>query len=234
MLKIFYGNDTMTSRAKLAKEVDWFENATLVRYDEMNVTKEALGDTLASQGLFGGKTVVVLDSVLEKEEVTEDILNLLFVMNESPNTFFLLAGLVDSGIKKVFERSKAALVSSDVSEKKKEDFSVFGLADAFGRRDRKAAWVLFTKAVMKDMSAQEICGTLAWQMRMVVLAHTTSTAKEAGVSDFPYRKAKSFTRHFSLQEAMQMLGKLVGIYHFDPEFNRGDTSSALERLVLSL
>jgi hypothetical protein len=41
-------------------------------------------------------------------------------------------------------------------------------------------------------------------------------------------------KYFSQVDAEKTLQTLIGIYHFDPELNRGDTAGALERLILGL
>ena len=236
MLHALYGKDTFASRKALQKALQNLgEDVSLLRYDELSLTKELLQDSLGAQGLFGGKTVVVLDSVLENPGVEDDVLDSLKGMRDSVNEFYLLAGDVLAKTEKDFLKHATKVSKQEPAEgKKKEEYNVFQLADAFLRRDKKMAWVLFTKARMKDMGAQEICGTLMWQMRMLVLAYTTANVAEAGVSDFPYRKAKSGMRFFSESEARNVLARLLAMYHFDPKENRGDLSLALERLILSL
>lgn len=211
------------------------KEALILKFDELSVSRSALEETLGAQDLFGGSTVVVLDSVLEKTDVEDYLMDLLPEMKESKNKYYLLAGALTAALEKRLERVADRVIENDLKEgKPKEEYGAFQLADAFAKRDRKAAWVLFIKACMRGSSPQELCGTLVWQMRMVVLAYTTDSAKDAGVSDFPYRKAKSAMKYFSQREAEDMLGKLIGLYHFDPKINRGDTMVALERVILSL
>lgn len=237
MLKIFYGPDTFASRAKLGKVLDLLsrDEVTIVRFDEYSADAARILELAYAQDLFGGNTVVVLDSVLEHEKEEGPLLESLSELQKSPTIFLLLAGDVLAKTKKLFQSSGGEVVQSlQKEEKKKEEFSIFALADAFARRDKKSAWVLFTRARMKELGPQEICGTLMWQMRMILLAETCASAAEAGVSDFPFRKAKSFAKHFPRAETERMLETLIGLYHFDPKVNRTDLSVALERLILSL
>lgn len=234
MLTVFYGNDSLSSRQKMAKALDG-EEGNLLRFDEITITKDAFLDSIGSQGLFGGKTIVILDSVLQSPEAAEYVSGSYKNMNTSPNSFYILAGSLDAQSVKSLEKSGGVLVKSDTaSAKTREMPGSFALADAFVRRDKKTAWMLFTKLLLDDVSPQEMCGTLVWQMRILVLAYTTHSADEAGVSEYPYKKAKSSLKYYSQREAETVLRKLLGIYHFDPALNRGNTAGALERLILSL
>lgn len=234
MLKVYFGDDSLSSRQKLAKALDK-EEGSVVRFDEVSITEEVFRDTLGSQGLFGGRTAVVLDYVLEKADAAEYILSSIKNLAESTNAFFLVTGPLDVKTIKQFEKGGAGMERSDKNSLKQRDMpGSFALADAFARRDKKTAWMLFTKLQLDETSPQELCGTLAWQMRLVVLAHSTNSAIEAGVSEYPYKKAKSCVKYFTQIEAEIILRKLIGIYHFDPAMNRGNTAGALERLILSL
>jgi hypothetical protein len=235
MLTIYFGTDSMALRAELLKKVGAIDHATLVRFDETSIALPALEDTLGVKGLFEEQTVIVLDSVLEKMDVKEGVMQLLRNMHQSQNQYFLLAGDVLAADKKAFEKSGARLVER-VGAKKSTGFNnaSFALADAVGRRDKKTAWVLYRKAVMSGASPQEICGTLIWQMRLVVLSYVATTASDAGVSDFPFKKAVAFKRYHTEHEARRLLTYFLGIYHFDPDINTGNTELALEKILLTL
>ncbi len=235
MLTIYFGTDSLGLRTEMLKKAAGVAESTLLRFDEVSVTVPAIQDTLGVSGLFEATTVVVLDSVLENSHCKEDILDLLAAFQQSRNHYFLLSGDVLAPDKKRFEKSGAELIQRD-GQKKAAGFGVasFALAEAVGRRDKKTAWVLYRKGVMQGSSPQEVCGTLIWQMRLIVLAHVTKNAVEAGVSEFPFKKAQACTKQYTLGEAKSLLTRLLGVYHFDPDMHSGSTEVALEKLILSL
>ena len=153
---------------------------------------------------------------------------------ESPNVFIVLEGDVDK---------KTLLAITDVAEKvqlfenkegkKKPEFNIFSLTDAFGRRDKKNLWVLYQKAVASGAVPEEIHGILFWQLKSMLLAVTAKTAGEAGVAPFVFTKAKSFLKNYTPEELKTLSSKLVHMYH---DAHRGihDFEIALERLILTL
>lgn len=235
MLTIYFGNNSLALRAELLKKAGMHADIVPVRFDEVSIEISALEDTLGAAGLFGSTTVVVLDSVLEKSDTKERLLELLPDLHSSPNHYYLLAGDALAAERKLFEKSGATLVEG-VSAKKGSGFNnaSFALADAVGKKDRKSAWVLYRKAITHGAAPQEICGTLVWQMRLIVLAHMTENSGEAGVGDFPFKKAQSFRKYHTLSEAKKLLTRFLGIYHFDPDMNVRNTETALEKVLLTL
>lgn len=235
MLTIYFGTDSLGLRTEMLKKAGAVDGAALLRFDEVTITIPALQDSLGVTGLFDTTTVVVLDSVLENSHCKDEVLDLLEHFQKSRNHYFLLAGDVLAAERKKFEKCGAMLVEKD-SLKKAAGFTnaSFALADAVGRRDKKTAWVLYRKGVMQGTTPQEVCGTLIWQMRLIVLAHVSKSAGVAGVTDFPFKKAQSFTKYYSLSDAKHLLTYLLGVYHFDPEMNTGNTELALEKMILSL
>jgi len=67
----------------------------------------------------------------------------------------------------------------------------------------------------------------------MLLAHTSSTADEAGLNPFVYQKAKQGTRKYSPEELKQLSSSLVSLYH-DARRGKHGLDEALERFVLSV
>jgi DNA polymerase III delta subunit len=116
------------------------------------------------------------------------------------------------------------------TEKAAERFNTFQLADALLHRDRKALWVLLVRARAAGIAPEEIAGVLFWQLKTLRLAETTKHARDAGVKDFPYNKAKRALPNFKSGEIAALLGELLALYHAGHAGE--DMNIGLERFVL--
>jgi hypothetical protein len=81
------------------------------------------------------------------------------------------------------------------------------------------------------LSAEEIIGTLWWQLKTLRLAMLTKSAEEAGVKDFPYNKAKRALKNFKDGEIETLSLRLLNLYH-DGHAGKCDIDLALEEWVL--
>jgi hypothetical protein len=101
------------------------------------------------------------------------------------------------------------------------------------RRDKKQLWVLYTKAKMREIAAEEIHGILFWQAKAMILAAQTRSAKEAGLNPYVYDKSKASLHKYSLEEMKLISTKLVSIYH-NARRGLGDFDGALEKFILEV
>ncbi len=238
MLYFFYGSDIETAREKANALVEALHkkkpDAELFRIDTENWNESKLQELMAGQGLFNNSYIVQIVQLFENKEAKEVFVDRLEEIAASPNIFISLETSLDK---------KTLLAVTDVAEKvqlfeskegkKKPEFNIFSLTDAFGRRDKKNLWVLFQKAVASGAVPEEIHGILFWQLKsMLVAAHSTSSG-QAGVAPFVFTKAKSFLKNYTEEELKRLSAKLVKLYH---DSHRGihDFEIALERLILTL
>jgi DNA polymerase III delta subunit len=237
MIYLLYGTDTEQARKKahqlyeslLKKKPD----ASFFRIDSENWDENSFDEKIESQGLFENKYIVFLNTVFQNTDAKETLLGKLKEVAASQNIFIVLEGKLDKAsltkLEKVAEKSQAF----DLDEKKMEEFNIFSLTDAFGKRDKKDLWILFSKAKMRNIPAEEIHGILFWQLKTILLTSESSSAEEAGLKPFVYSKAKSFVRNFSPEELRRLSASLVGLYH-DARRGIHDMDTALERFVLGL
>jgi hypothetical protein len=76
--------------------------------------------------------------------------------------------LLASEVKKFEKHAEKVQEFVDEAEEIGEErngFKIFSITDAFGKRDRKEMWVLYTKAKRKNISDEEIHGILFWQVK---------------------------------------------------------------------
>lgn len=112
-------------------------------------------------------------------------------------------------------------------------FNTFAMADALARKDKKSLWVLLQNARHHNVSAEEIIGTLFWQLKSLRLAAETSSALEAGMKPFMYTKAKSALGKFAPGELTTLSRTLLSLYH-DGHSGKRDIDLALEKFLLTL
>ena len=102
---------------------------------------------------------------------------------------------------------------------------------AVSSRDKKRAWMLLQHARMCDVGAEEIHGTIFWQVKMMLVCKDANSAEQAGVKPFVFGKSKRGANSFTTEELRMLSGNLVHAYH---EAHRGGMPlyDALETLIL--
>jgi DNA polymerase III delta subunit len=240
MIYLLYGSDTDKARAKLHELV-----ATLIKkkpdasHERMNdETFDAghLEELIGSMGLFSQKAIIEMITVFRNKEAKEAVLDRIKDIATSDNVFVFLEGELTKADLTKFEKNAEKVQEFElktIGEKKKEDFKLFSLTDALGNRDKKQLWVLYTKATLHDISAEEIHGMLFWQVKAMLLAGSSKSAGEAGLNPYVFQKTRGFLSHYSEQEIKTISSKLISIYH---NARRGitDFDVALEKFILEV
>lgn len=238
MIHLFYGENNIKAREEMHSFLDALfaknPDAPLFEMNAESWSEEKFGELLASRGLFGGGSVVVLDALLQNVDAEGTILEKLKEMKDSPNIFVIIEGKLTKVIAERIAK-KAETVAEFAAEKtaKKVEFDRFALSDALGRRSKKDAWVLLQKSFDAGGVPEEIHGMLFWQVKSMILAVSSKTAGEAGLNPFVFRKSLSFAKNFTEEELKSLSSRLVSIYH---EARRGgdELPIALEKFVLSI
>lgn len=235
MIELYYGGDFDKTRnaARASIAAHSAGDATVVHIDSNNFSPSALDECIGSQGLFFSKLVVDLKDVCDLAERKEIVLERLNEMAASPNIFVWSERSLDA--KSLTEAKKHVSSFKDFPAKAKprpEAPIVFDFAAAVALKDKKKAWSLYAQFVREESSPEEVCGTLAWQFKMIVLAHVCMTADEAGVSPYAFQNAKRIATKVSKAEALARLRDIVSMYH---EAHRGrvNLDAAIERFALA-
>jgi hypothetical protein len=236
MLYIIYGTDREKGRAQFRV----MREKLLQKSGEERVVTE--GETTdgflcmaePSQGLFGGVTLFVFDSVLEKKAEQEVVCAHAEALTLSPNNFLIFEPAFEKDM--VTELTSVATEATHYAEKKadyKPDFNIFSLGDALGKRNKKELWVLYQGAVGAGISGEEICGTLFWAVKNIALMKNAKPSDDAGMNPFVAKKSREFAKNYTEKEIVDLSRALSSIYH---EAHRGGESMeiALERFILSL
>ena len=239
MIYLLHGEDRVMAREKMHTLVDSLRakkpDASLFKMDGEHFSGAQLEEFILGAGLFEQKYIVVLDNLFEKKEAKEDVMKKVKDIGVSENIFIILESKLDKKTTTKIEKSaeKVQEFAKEAKTKKKDEFNIFSLTDAIGRRDRKKAWVLFQQAVLGGVAVENIHGTIFWGVKSMLLASEAKTAKEAGLNPFVFSKSISFAKNFGDGELENISSRLVSIYH---DARRGGTelSVSLETFILSV
>ncbi len=244
MIYFYYGTDAESARKKaratadslLAKKPD----AAFVKIGDEEISSAKLEELSKGQALFLSKFIIYFYRTFENKGNKEIIMKYVKEIGASENIFIFAEGKMDKASLSKIEKYAEKAEEFSKPEKSKErktaaegKISFFEFADAFGRKDKKNLWVMFQDALAEDMAAEEIHSMLFWEMKNLLLAKSSKSAAEAGMSPFPYQKAKGYLKNFKDGELERVSLKLVSMYH---EAHRGnaDFLAGLEKLILEL
>lgn len=196
---------------KLARAVGQFKAknpaGAVHRFDGDNwlLEQEKFEELLADGGgLFGEKNLIILSEIEELSDTAKERL----------------------------EKSKIIVLWFQREIKKSPEFNLFALTDAFGSRDRANTWLIFQRALVAGISAEEIFWKLVWQVKTMLLVALDDEVKS--LKPFVVQKARQFSRHFSPAELTQLSARLVNLYHETKKEEGRDFGLELEYLLLTI
>ena len=241
MLYVFSGTDTQKAREKMRALVGSLQkkkpDALTVRVSGEEFDERSMAEYAGGQGLFEHKLIVVFDRVLARLE-SDALDGHLKDMQASPNIFILFEEMLTKPLQKKIEKCAEKWVAADLPAPPKYSegaraFPVFSLTDALGRRDKKSLWVLYARARLHGIAAEELHGVLFWQVKAMLLARGARSAQEADLKPFVYTKSSRYARNFSPEELHTLSRSLTDIYH-DARRGKHELDTALERFVLGV
>ncbi|MEX0917414.1 MAG: hypothetical protein WDZ90_02745 [Candidatus Paceibacterota bacterium] len=237
MLYLFHGSDTQASRKKLHKKLDVAlsknPDSPLMWIDEENFDGASFPELLGGQSLFGGVLNVAVDASGGEGILTDFISEKVRDIKESENVFYILFGKETKKTLEPFLKYAQSSEESALKEVAAQKFNVFSLTDALGKRDRKGLWVLYQKAKRNNIADEEVHGILFWQLKCMLFAASSASANDAGIKEFPFKKAKSFLRNFREGEVEEKAHELL-LVTYDARRGKSDFGGALERFILSV
>jgi len=226
MLEVFYGSDTGRVRAAALA-------AARTRAPELITPEEyqpgQLADAISRASLFGEARVIVIDT--PTDALATELANHLPDLAQSSDRFIVIEGTLLAPAKKRYQKHTSDL--TEYTAPKAAPFNTFRLAEALARKDKKALWLDYQAARQAGVPVESIIGILWWQLKTLRLAALTQSAAEAGLKDFPYRKAKEALRAIPPTEATRLSRELLTIYH-QGHAGQVDLPIALERWLLTL
>ena len=212
MILFYSGTDTKKAHEEMNKEIARIsKDARTVRITDANTVAD-LQASLQGGGLFSERHVVIFDSVSLNEEMRDVFLQSLETMQKSAEPFLIFEASPLADVRRLIEKHSANVKRHD-APKKEKDNSVFALANAMRRADKKALWVGYQKELAKGGAPEAIHGVLFWGAKDMLLKSKEGTAEN--------RRAK------------KLVAELAELPH-EARRNYFDLEYALERFVLSV
>jgi hypothetical protein len=201
MYYFFTGTDTDGARAKLTAAVEKAAGkGRIVRITDAHSLAD-LDAALQGPGLFGEKRVIVLDNVTSADALRDRFLGSLARIAESEETFFVLENDVDAATRKAIEKHAQKTERYDATKKAKDN-SIFGLANALQRGQKKELWVGYQRELMRGSAPEAVHGTLFWAAKQALLRSNTEKNRRlvAALAELPHEaRRKGFDLEYALE-----------------------------------
>jgi DNA polymerase III delta subunit len=230
MVHLIFGNDMGAVRKAALSYLDKVGVNAPERVDENSYEPGRVSEAASAHSLFGERLAYVFEYPSSNDEYFKEVTEAAAAIKDSAHVYLIIEGPLLAAQKKAYGAIDSVEECTSV---KGPEFNVFALAEAVAVRDKKAAWVLLEAARQHGLSAEEITGTLWWQLKTLLLAMKTTDATEAGIKDYPYKKAKRALKHHTEDSLLKTSETLLAVYH---DGHRGKVSidEALESWILSL
>lgn len=232
MYYLYFGDDTITVRKEaMLKARHEADGADVFTFSDENLTSDILQSLVGATSLFRDREVFVLDTLSRNAGAFDLLRDAVPELQASPNLFIVVEEDLGAKDEKLLT-SYAALTEKKLLPRSAA-FNVFALSDALALRDKKSLWIQLLAAQKEGKTAEEIIGTLLWQLKCIRLSLHTQSAEEAGLKPFVYQKAKRALQKFSADDLTTYAHELVTLYH-DGHAGRRNIDEALEAWVLGL
>ena len=240
MIYFFYGENQPKKKKALSEllESQGFKNSNPSFWvGSDNWSESSIEEHALSSGLFSTKNSIVLENIFENKDAKDFIFEKIKLLRDSDNIFIFLETKPPKEILSLFKKEAVSAVSFEPEEMSTSgrEFNIFALTDAFGKRDKKEAWIIFQKAVMAEVAAEEIQGVLFWQIKSMILSKDKKAddagAKETGLNPFVFKKSVAYSKNFTSEELKNLSSEIVALYH---DAHRGllDLNIGLEKFIL--
>lgn len=180
MFYLFFGTDRAKANAELNRALEKVSaGADIVRITDAHTLAD-LQVVLQGPGMFAPRRTVVLDSLVGSgsEAMRETLVGALDSIKVSKEIFFILEGALDAATRKQIEKYAEKAEKFD-APKKEKDNSIFALANALQRGDKKALWVGLMAEFAKGSAPEAVHGLLFWGAKQMLLKSSTREKSRA-------------------------------------------------------
>jgi hypothetical protein len=191
MIHLYLGTDRDKARAKMNAAVEKAaKKAEVVRITDAH-TVEDLKAALQGGGMFGGKRVLVFEGVCTNLDLCDVFLDSLERLARSDEDVFVFESKPLADLRKKLEKHAETVEKFDAPAKER-DASVFAMANALRKHDKKTLWVAYMREVAKDNAPEMIHGVLFWAAKDMFLkssdaaARTRAAALVASLAELPH------------------------------------------------
>lgn len=236
MIKVFYQNNLLARKAVQTEAKKFVANTQgeVFSFEEADFNKVSFDELANLQNLFGEPNAVILYGFLSDADNRKIFEKNSELLKSSSNLFCFAEESILATFLTKLQKLKVEVeeFGTKGDGKPKVDFNIFSLGDALGKRDKKELWLKLMQAYKNNVSAEEIAGTLFWQIKSMIIALNYS-ASQSGLNPFVFSKSSSYSKNFSAEELKNLAGSIVKIYH-QARMGKIEMENGLERLVLLL
>lgn len=185
MLYFFSGDDTKQKFSNLEKFISSLpKEIEIFNFSKNNFPGLEIRNFYSGQSLFAGPSLVIFESLLDREESARILLGELESMSESQSHFLFLESKVLKETLDSFRKHRAEINVFELPKAKKEKFNNFLLADAFGAKNKVNLWLYFRQAVDLGVGLEELVGVLFWKAKEMILRRDFSKYTEVDLIKF--------------------------------------------------
>lgn len=182
MLHLFTGTDRELARKKLnAAVAKAAGKKEVLRITDANTLAD-LQESLRGSGMFGESRVVVFESVLGNEEMRDVLLPELPRLKRAEQIFFVFEEKPDAATRKQLEKHADESERFDAAKKAERGNTIFALANALKRGDKKALWVAYQRELAGGNEPEAIHGVLFWGAKQMFLSARAGSAEHERAS----------------------------------------------------
>lgn len=186
--------------------------AEYFRLTKENFSFRKLEELSQSQGLFEQKLIVLLDELGDDKERKEALMEVAPRLGRSNSAFVITEEKFNKKERQLLEGSAHSYKQVGGGQKTQR-FSPFKVADALAKKDRRNLWVAYQQALRAGLSAEELFGTLFWQIKALLLVAKSSSREDTGLKSYAYRKAQGNLKDWQVQELEAFQLDMATIYH---------------------
>jgi len=168
MLYLYLGTDREKARSKMNAAIEKAaKKAEIVRITDAH-TVDDLKAVLQGGGMFGGKRVLVFEGVCANQELCEVFLGSLERLSKSDEGVFVYEEKPLADLRKKLEKYAKAVEKFD-APKKERDSSIFVIANALKRSEKKTLWTGYMREIAKGNAPEAVHGVLFWAAKDMLL-----------------------------------------------------------------
>lgn len=201
MLFVYAGTDTEKARAQMNAAIQKAaQESPVVRITDAHSAAD-LEAAIQDGGMFAEKRVVVFDQVLTHPELREILLRALPCIAESSEQFFMYESAPDAATRKAIEKHAKKSERFDAPKSAKKE-TIFALANAFQKGDKKALWVGYQEELAAGNAPEAIHGVLFWAAKQAFLRNPSqkNRALIASLAELPHEARRA---GFDLEYALE-------------------------------
>lgn len=178
MLHLYLGTDREKARSKMNAVIEKAaKKADIVRITDAHMIDD-LKSALQGGGMFGGKRVLVFEGVCVNPDLCEILLNSLEHLSKSDEEVFVFEEKPLADLRKKLEKYAETVEKFD-APKKERDSSIFAMANALRRKDKRSLWVSYMREVAKGNAPEAVHGLLFWAAKDMLLKSSGSEHERA-------------------------------------------------------